>query len=510
MKVTDAFVHHYGYVYRNEEERRNKDERNEKLLKRELEANPDDLKAILQYTNHIVERNPELAARYSEHALEVVKEKNPINSFHAQTRFAYHLAMAYFNCHRYNDVFSISEEALKKESKIGVFHLELYRLCQMGAWQLSNYKAVVKYGELYRETYPEYQDDQLDRSVLPYEVFHYLTPVEFQKTLIMTGQAYLKLCKVEKARDCLESLDLTEKNSMKYGSLSLCTDLASQAEDWDIAVEFYRRVLALDDEGKNAALLVHLNAYYVSFPSKQREMLLAFVNSEGSNTWIQLCKLRVAERDTDRKKVTELLEQFCQGEEQWNAYFSDILWIAMKEKKNLIPFLSHVITDEISAMAMDMQATHEDYSSVIGDYFESFSFENAKAVSFAACLLERAVLSKNARENTKLYRKLIDAYLENLSKFVRAVYRPDILTEAGLPALLHVYQFGYYAGLALDAKRLGDNAAYLADLRLGLKEYPVMKSCVEFLLKEFEEEQKKRDAKAEEFSDSGEAGEAEH
>lgn len=241
---------------------------------------------------------------------------------------------------------------------------------------------------------------------------------------------------------------------------------------------------------------------YVHFEKKQTENIpqkkdqYAFETEKGEI----LNRLRLAEEEGDRKAAVDILDSLTDWEAHWHAGDADILWYAILEKKNIIPFLAHVDTDDISLMVKAMQETHEDYSLVIGDYFEAFSFENAKALFCSTCFLERAASSQNAQENAQLRRRLIHAYFENLSKFVRAVYKPEILTESGISALPRIYRFGFYAGLALDAKRMGDDAAYLANLRLGLKEYLPLKDCIDFLLKDVEEEQKKRDAKAEEFS----------
>ena len=500
LNILDAFVHHYGYIYRNEEERRRKFERNGELLESELKANPDDLKAILQYTVQIIEDDPEKAVKYAKHGLEIVRNRNPENHFHIQTRFAFHLAMGYFNCHRYTDVCTITDEALKRESEPSVFHLELYRLSQSAAWHQKNYEIAAKYGELYRKLYPIFQKGGMDRSLLVLEVFRAVTSEEAQKSLIMTGQAFLKLDKTEEARGCLESLDLTARDSMLNGSLPFCTDLAAKAEDWGIAVKFYRRVLALDDEKKTGALLTHLNAYYENFPLNRRAMAYAFADAEGDDEWFLLCRLRLAELEGDGKKAADVLDSLCGTKEQWDSNYADIFWYAVKEKKNLVPFLLHIDVDVFPAIAATMQTMQEDYSTVVGNYFETFSFENAKALFCSVCLLERAVLSRNAKANAEFYKKLIVAYFDNLSKFVRAEYKPEILTESGISALPGGYRFGYYVGLALDAKRQGNGPAYLANLRMGLKEYPAMKDCVGFLLKDFEDKQKKDDAQAQEFA----------
>ena len=501
LKMLDTFVHHYGYVYNNEEARRKKYKRNEELLESELKTDPNDLKAILQYTGQIVEKSPEKAARLAMHGLEIAREKDPENCSHLLTRFGYHLIMADLNCHRYADVFSTAEEALKHESSPCIFHLEIYRLCQIAAWEQKNYAAVIKYGSLYRELYPDYRDGKLDLSLLVLDAFRCLTPEESEKSQVMSGMAWLKLDNNGEAQKCLESLSLTAETSLQNGSLNLCTDLSAQAADWGISVEFYRRVIALGDEKKAEMLLAHLNGYYANFPSEQRAMALAFSGMKEDGAWILLCRLRAAEQEDNREQAAAVLAALCQRDEQWSASLSDILWYAIKEKKNLVPFLSHIDVDGFPAMAEAMQAAHEDYSSTLGWYFDTFSFQDAKALFISSCLLERAVLSRNARENHSLYRKLTAAYLENLSRFVHAVYRPEILTPSGLSALPQGFRFGFYAGKALEAKHTGDSAGYLKHLRAGLNECPAMKDCVAFLLEYFDREQKENDSRAQEFSE---------
>ncbi len=500
MKMLNALAHHYGYAFRNEEERKKKRDRNEKMLEAELKANPDDKKALLQYSEQIVEDSPEKAAEYAERALAVEQRENPENRCHMQTRYVNALLTAYFNCHRYADIIPTAEKALKKEKTQNVYHLEFYRLCQIAAWQLKDYESAAKYGTLCVDLYPDYDSGKLDRSMLVYGTFPFVIPGERDKSLVMSGQAYLRLGKLKEARKCLESLDLAAEGSMRNDSLPFCTDLAAKEEDWGVAVEFYRRVLALGDEGKTAALLAHLNACYLNFPSRRRAMALAFAEAEGDGGWLLLCRLRAAVQENDRARAAAAFDALCRKGGEWGAGFADVFWYAVNEKKNLVPLLSHVVVDEFPAVATAMQAEHEDYSAVLAGFFEAFSFESAKALFCSVCLLERAVLSRNAKETPERYRKLADAYLENISKFVRAVYKPEVLTESGLSVLPHGARFGYYVGLALDAKRVGDGAAYLENLRRGLKEKPAMKDCVGFLLKNFEEEQKKSDAKAEEFS----------
>lgn len=499
-KMLGAFVHHYGYAFRTEEEKKKKFDRNQALLEEELKADPNDRKALLQISGNLFEESPEKAAEYAAHGLELDRKANPQNLLLSQTRFASQMISAYYNSHRYADVISTAEDALKVKGVPDVFRLEFYRFCQTAAWELKDYEACAAYGEKCQTLYADYFSGKMDRSALVYGTFPLITPEERQKSLAMTGQAYWKLGKEDEARECLDRLDLTGQKTWNRGFLTFCTDLASGTGDWGIAAEFYRRILALNDDGKTEALLAHLNWYYDNFPSKQREIASAFTGMENGGVWPLFCRLRLAELDGDRERATALLDELCRREEPWNACYADILWYAVKERKNLVPLLPHVDADDLPAMAAAMQSAHEEYSREVGDYFAQFSFDSAKALLCASCLLERAVLSRTAKEDAERYRNMVFACFENLSKFVRAIYRPEMLAESGLSALPRAHRFGYYAGLALEAKRTGDGAGYLADLRKGLAECPAMKDCAEFLLSDFEKEQKKRDADSEEFT----------
>lgn len=498
MKVLDAFVHHYGYVFRTEEERRKKSDRNEHLLQEELKADPDDRKALFQYAGYLFQESPEKAAECAAHGLELERRTNPENRLQTQTRFANQLISAYYNSHRYADMIEAAEDALKQKDVPDVFHLEFSRHCQVASWQLKDYEACAKYGERCRKLYKDYFAGKIDRSAMVYGTFPLISPEEEQKSLAMLGEAYRKLGRANDARECLNDLDLSGKKI--DGLFAFCTDLAGETGDWEIAVGFYRRILALEDDGKAEAFFSHLNNYYRNFPSKRREMASSFAAADDHGVWTIFWRLRLAQLNGEKERAGKLLDELCRREGSWSPCCADILWSAMTEKKNLVPFLSHIDAGDFPAMAEKMQAAHEEYSRVVGDYFGQFSFDSAKALLCASCLLERAMLSRSGKEDAELYRSVIFTYFENLAKFIHAVYKPELLAASGFSALPNQHRFGYYAGLALDAKRKGDPAAYLADLRKGLKEYPAMKDCVKFLLKDFEEEQKKRDANAKEFS----------
>ena len=496
VKMLNAVLDHYGYAFSRPEDKERHDLRNRKMLEKMLEKDPDDLKALFQLSRQLVGTDNGKSLAYAERGVEVSRRLDGDRT-HCYSRMQNSRLNALLHVGDDEKLLDAVPDALSRENEPGLFHLEIYWMGQQAAYRLKKYPETVEMGNSYLKVYEAYREGKLDLTLRMFDFFDHGSQTSCNEVLLLNGMAYLALDETEQVKKCLEKIDLSLPDSPSNGPLTLCFSLADRLDDWSAAVRLYNR---LPRGKKQQEFIAFADQYGFGYPSKGEALTRAFAKAEGNDTWFLLCRLRLAESEGDRKQAVAVLDSLRRSEGLWDSGYADILWYVMKERVNFLPFLSHADVDGFPAMTAAMQTAHEDYSAVIGNYSETFSFENAKALFCSACLLERAVLSRDAQEKKDLYPKLIRSYFESLSKFVRAVYKPEILTAAGLSALPRPYRFGYYAGLALDAENRGDAAAYLADLNAGLKEYPAMKDCVGFLLKDFEDRQKKSDAQAREFA----------
>lgn len=498
-KMIPVFAHHYGYVYRNPEEKKQKSDRNLSLLRAELQDDPDNMKALIQISGQLIGDDNEQSIQYSRHAMELARKLDPENTNHLYARCGCFLLQAYFQSGLFAKLLEELPDVLSAETVPGYFHLEFYMMAQTSAWRLKRYEETVEFGRLFLKLFDDYRADKLDTQILLVGSFHCLSEKVRETALVLNGQALVELGKAREALACLKELGPAMENFAQNSSLALCFSICEKLNDWSAAVSFYQKLLALGDRTKLDDFTAAANSYCLLHPSRQGAFLRAAAALEGDSVWLLSCRLKLAQEDGDRAAAEESLASLRRLDEKWDFRNADVLWYLLTEKINIVPFLPRIDTDDMASMAAELKKQHENYADILRNYVESFSFENRKALFLLSCLLEYAVRSEKPENNPECFGVLFEAYMECSSKYVRAVYRPEVLSAA-LSALPRSFRFAYYAGSALEAKRQGKDTGYLSLLGSALKESPAMKDGIDFLLARFEQEQKKRDSKTEEFA----------
>ncbi len=497
VKMLDDYVHHYGYVFRNVEEKERKDRRNRDLLLEELKENPKDRKALIQAADRAIIRGEyEKAVEYADKGIAISGPEDRLT----YSRMTFYRMRAYFlwGCHE--DVLNTLTEFLSHKLRPSVFDLEFFRMGQISAFSLKRYGEALKYGRGYLRFYRNYLDGKIDHALLMCNIFYFISPESRDQCLVVNARALLAEEKPKEALDCLRKLDLSRKNSTKNESPAVCFELAGRLGDWSVPVEYYRKLLKLDDTGKLRDFERAAESYLLKYPSRQAAVCEAFAREEGDGDCFLLGRLCCAELNKDRKAALAALDRF--GQKSWRQDFNyaDVLYYAMKEKINLMPFLLKTDPENLPTFASNMQRQHPDFADVVFGYFNMYSFENVRGLSGTVCLLERAVLTREAERDAEQYGRLFRSYADSSVKYARAVYKRELFTPSNLAVLPRRSRFAYYAGQAFAARDRSDGVHYLSGLRAALKEYPVMKEPVRFLLERFEKEQDERDKKAGEFN----------
>ena len=501
VKLFDLILNHDGYVYLSKEDRERHEERNVALLKEELQKDPDDIKALFQYCAQFLTTDMQKTEQYARHGVEVALRRDPDDASNDFLRMENILLKVLNNEKKYRDVLVEVPKALLHAKQPCVFHLEYYYIAQIAAVQLQDYEKTVEYGKKYLQMYRLYEAGEMDRSLLMYSDFRFNRPKYAKIAAISNNKALLALGKTSEVRDFLNQLDVADEDATENGNFDLCTEYANTVDDWQILAQYHEKLLALNDGKKLKNFLQYIDIYCTNYPSKKEKILRAFAKENREDDYTLTCRLQLAEYENDLKKADLILETMRKKDSLWNGYESEAFYYILKRKINLIPYLSHIDLDDISLFAVRMDAQHDNLSETVKDYAVAYSFENPKALFCMNVLLERAVLRKDAVKNEGQYGRLLLAYFQNLARYVYCVYKPEILSPAGISALPRAYRFGYYAGEALKAKQQGDGARYLASLRAGLKVYPVMQEPISFLLKRLEAKQEKQDSRAKEFEE---------
>lgn len=494
-KFVKDYAHHYGYAYQDNNEKMAKSKRNTDLLLQTVKDNPDDHRAYRELaTEYFVTGEMDLVEQYCKLGLEAEK-KNPQRA--SRIYLTRNLVRAKYIEKRYGDVLEVVDNFFRHESHMEIPWLDFYYMAQAAAYVKTDYERAVFYGNAYLDVWEKYQSGQLDKTMLLYEELFFVSPNSKDNVLHLLAQTYLFMNDVKSAESVIDQLDFQVQESLSP-MLRLVFQLCDKINDWGKLVDIYQKIVASQIPNRAALLTIESVLLLNKTDPAAAVSALASIPCDG-DAYVRLCRLRSAEQSNNRTAVLIELNWFFQWDGEWNTVFSDVFYFAMKETVNLMPLISKIDIDDLKFYAAKMYQMHSDFLEVIQKYFNAYSFDSTQGVYWEIVFREKILLSKDSSFETEGKEiGFFEEYARQSAKYVRALYRPELLLDR-IAVLPRAHRFGYYMGLALSARDRDDDQTYLANLRLALDCYPVMKRQISLLLEQFEKEEKLRVEKADEF-----------
>lgn len=158
-KKLDAYVHHYGYVYQNEEERRAHAMRNISLLKEELEAEPRNMRHAMQLAqeyNSIGDREASLGISLD--SMEKA-ETGPVENGHFLASLYANEVNCYIELGRFEDAIEKGERHLKSGSTDKLARALISGRLTTAYTEKADYTMCLERAEDYWKAYQEYRQD---------------------------------------------------------------------------------------------------------------------------------------------------------------------------------------------------------------------------------------------------------------------------------------------------------------------------------------------------------------
>lgn len=150
-KILSSFVHHYGYVYANEEERRNKYMRNQRLLELECAEFPDDMRMRYQYViNPTVVNDFEESIRLSFEAIDRESNSQYWDAIHTHILYCYEKLGRLDKIVEYGELF-------ERKNLFPLDMLGVYQYLISAHWNLNNFEDASKYFSKAINLYMEYK-----------------------------------------------------------------------------------------------------------------------------------------------------------------------------------------------------------------------------------------------------------------------------------------------------------------------------------------------------------------
>ena len=375
-KLLDAYVHHYGYVYRDSEDQLKKFRRNTGLLESILEENPNDLRALWELAkSYLSVGNLEKTIELSQKGLKI-KKKHPDGFY--RVCLQHELLRAYFMSGAYQNYLEALEGILALPGREETDYLDLYFWGVDAAFKLNQYSKAVQLGQKYLEINRNYEKLQLNAEQGLFSDLHCVTPESREEAIRLMGWSYLQQNQWEQALACFKELDFTVPNWNVVGVHSLCFAIAWFRKRWDVVTDFYDKILSCGSKEIKDQSVDCIEEHIKRSPALRLNVYSALSQMEREDDFVILCRLRCAEEAGDQNTAVECLNWFSEHQMGENPCFSDVLYFAAKEKMSLLPFFNKIDPNVRQSFIDSVLSRYPDFISALTGYFQSFLADETK------------------------------------------------------------------------------------------------------------------------------------
>lgn len=493
IKKTNAYVHHYGYIYKNEEERQKHLLRNLGLEEEAVRENPDDIRMCCQLVQEY-----RAAKRYDD-ARRLCRTTLKTTKYPVENSFVQALLLVLPKIDTEQENYSQAveeferlerEEVLLHQTKLGLFFEKAWALEKLGQKE-KMFQACKNYLEEY-ETAPK-AGAPAELPVMDFA--HYCSRFCRQKVVKLGIRGVLKNEDYAPAEYFFEKADwLHEKKTVAefVPALLQCYIKSGNAA---LLTKNLPRILEIEE--LRIPVSAALFSAYEQYPEK-RAALTADLEPlglrSGNFAFFHLVF-------TETRGITtqqDVMDYYEKSDRKYDAEVAALLF----QNAELFPMVLETLSLELYMESVALLLGEMDRTAVeelwqrLPEVAECYPEEKKGFWRYAvmAAAEKRLVLAsesaggaKNAGQDSMPeqdagLRRVLDDYIAAVKQYCEALYRPELLTAAGTAVLPANIRFAYAMEQAFTAE---DNMAAWGDgMKQAAKEYPAMLPVVRGLLAE--------------------------
>ncbi len=483
-KMLHSYVHHYGFVFANEEDRLAKFHRNISGLKKDHEEFPNELRFIYQIIKeYAVIKDYKTAIEWCLKGL-AVEEKHPERGRRLEITVL--LVKYYYNNNQFQDAVDTAQKFLKENEEIETYHMDVYWLQMLAYMMLEQYEQAIQSGLSYLDTYKKYKEGKLNNEALLMGGSDSIMSWAYADALFSIAKCYTLLKEYDCAISYFDKADLSEMETIAYKIVLIGLTIADKSGNYERIIDLYTRIKETNDKKKQEDFIQRTEEYLKQNKNVRLDFVRSLARTESDDPYISLNKLRFADAEGNQEETLHLIDWFVNSFTDWNPYYADVLYIAMKRDLDITPFTNLFDVEDLQLYTGQIIGSHLDFAAVTIYYFLKHSYNDSlKGLYWSICLRERVVLFSEGM-NFEQYVLYFKSYVQDVAFYAHHIYKPDMFTEENISILPRAYRFGHYASLAFDAYQSGDELAYIRNLKIALQHYPIMKEPIETLMKYFE------------------------
>lgn len=494
LRFFNAYVHHYGYVFRSPEEKKAKVRRNLGMLEAALEKDPNDLKLLYQIARQY------FSVKEYDKIIESCRRGLAEEKKHPQREwklsFYSVLVKAYYESGKYREAIDAVRECEANDKGAELPYVDYYLFETLSHFYLKEYGEAVCAGEKYGEAFDRYRSGKLNNEYLLYGNDIGIQPIQHENVAVTVVRSRIAQDQYEEAAKAFARIDCSVADVVGQGISVLCFLLAEKTGNYASVPAYYARILATEDLGKKQNFIEICEAYIRQNPDHRDDVVRAFAASDCADNYAVTNRMRAAGTD-DCAAIQRLMGMLTPDAMGWDAACADALYLPMQCGADLSPLFDVVDRDSLPALILGAEREHPDAAEVFYTYFSRRSFSDRRGLYWRVCFEERVLLRyKNfsAREQLAYLRR----FVADLNEYGRTIYRNELFAPEELSQLPRIIRFGWHMQRAF-ALQPGGSADYVHELREALRSMPAMQEPIQRLLRAFEDDFERSRQRSEEF-----------
>lgn len=472
----ESQIIHYGYLSTDKKLMELKFQRNIRLLKEELEKDPENIYYLFQLSqSYGMHKDYKRSLEANLKAYEIAK-KNKINLKNRMYIYT-HLALAYYWNEKYVELERICVEALKVKDG----YIDLYYYLGKAQKSLMKDREAIKGYKVYLKML---KPDSKFKIVKDLSVTH--------ATLGKCEDVYLDLCMLYyRQEDMLEALKyarkITSQNILK-SVMPYIINIYIDLQQYNELNEYYSREII---EEEDEEIIIHFwtcleNA--INKLDKDEKIKIARLFSAEDDDYSLLNNIRLHISEGYGKIDDSLLEKIKQVDfESLPVFFAGIIYFLMKNKYPLGSILCKLREYVFQAHIEFLSNKYDDLSENILEYLKSpYNVQSLDEIRIRKVLKKSILILDNIdiEEFNYIWKK----YVEVGTQYIVKIYNQEVIENELIYDVKNEEDaFLVYMLLAKKNKEK-DRLTYIRYLRKALEVYPKMKKGIEILLEEIKEE----------------------
>jgi glycosyltransferase involved in cell wall biosynthesis len=472
IKKLNLQLDHYGYIHNDEKLMEYKFDRNTKLLKNELEKDPNNIYYLFQLSKSYEMRGKKKKALHSiKKAYKKVKKNNLEDEY---INVSIHLVRMLIANNLYSEGKNLINEKLKNYKG----YIDLYYYAGTIDYILDNKKSSLDSFENYVHTYINFNSSngKNDLRVTNQTISKISIVYKYLMLLYYQGENYVKVLeygrKLDSRKEFKQVIDKILNSFIKI-------------EETEKIAKFHN---SLDDEELKNILIESLERKYLSefFSLKERTKIIsAFAKTD--TEYGTLNKVRKIILGKDHKHIINMLSDINYNKTP--NYYADIVYFIFKNKsKSNTNILLSIRDRTLNEFIKYLNKKYDDLNEVLYD----FVFRNNQNYENIAWLRLQKNLSRYllAFDNLAIddYKNVFNNYLKFGTSYVKEIYSEKVIEEEILSELDNEISFLILLYKANQVKKKQPKK-YICYLRKALKMYPFLSKGIEILLGEYKEKE---------------------